>query len=193
MNIGRITSGSLKRKVILMPTSNGVRPTSDAVKGMIFNVLRHKFYVDFAETYVVDMFAGSGALGLEALSLGAQFCLFLDNSRDSILCVKKNLQSLALESRAHVYQIDIKNINLNILQNILQENILLLLDPPYNDKHLLTRALELVDSVFQNKKNVILVVETDALFESKQFETVCVKRFGKTYVTFLLFPSAPVF
>ena len=84
----RITSGIFKSRIIRAP--GGIRPTLDNVRKAIFDILRDS--VEGAE--ILDLFAGSGALGLEALSRGAGSCIFVDNSRASIKAIKENLEGL---------------------------------------------------------------------------------------------------
>ena len=90
----RITSGTFKSRMIKAP--NGIRPTLDNVRKAIFDILGGS--VEGAK--ILDLFSGSGALGLEALSRGAGSCIFVDNSRASVKAIKDNLEEFGLERAA---------------------------------------------------------------------------------------------
>ena len=83
----RIIAGDYKGRRLTSPADNRVRPTTDKVKEAIFSILTNEIY----GSYVLDLFAGSGNLGLEALSRGAEHCWFGDSSRDSIKLIRENV------------------------------------------------------------------------------------------------------
>src|SRR5436190_9794224 len=96
----RVTGGSMRGRTLLSPPSdNRVRPTSDRVRQAIFNILLHN---DFGAGFslegakVIDLFAGTGALGIEALSHGAAFTLFVDDSAESRGLIRSNVEAFAL-------------------------------------------------------------------------------------------------
>ena len=115
-------AGSLRLDV----PKTGTRPTSDRVREAIFSALETRDQVEGAR--VLDLFAGSGQLGIEALSRGAAHCDFVDNSKASITCVKKNVETCGFNDRAGIYGTDafgfIKSVNENY--------DIILLDPPFN-------------------------------------------------------------
>ena len=91
----RVISGSAKGKKLATVKGTGIRPTADKVKMALFNVLQHGVInFNFEGCNTLDMFSGSGSLGIESLSRGSEFCFFLDISRESHLICKKNLQNL---------------------------------------------------------------------------------------------------
>ncbi|MCK4386287.1 MAG: RsmD family RNA methyltransferase, partial [candidate division Zixibacteria bacterium] len=92
----RIISGEHKGRVLSSIKKAKIRPSSEKVKGSIFNVLRG----EVEGKYVLDLFAGSGNLGIEALSCGAEFVTFVDSSSQSIKIIKRNLESLNLSKRS---------------------------------------------------------------------------------------------
>ncbi len=103
----RIIAGSLKGKKLKVPTDRNIRPTSDRVREALFNVLGHGvtgFSLEGAR--VLDLFAGSGALGLEALSRGAKFCLFIDNEAASRALIRKNIEHMQLGGAAKIWRRD---------------------------------------------------------------------------------------
>ena len=98
----RIIAGKYKRKkLITLPGTEITRPTSDRVKESIFNLLQD----EIADKTILDLFAGSGALGLEALSRGAKKVVFVEDNRGAIECIKTNLLSLNAEKESfQIYQ-----------------------------------------------------------------------------------------
>ena len=96
----RITSGAFKSRIIKAP--GGIRPTLDNVRKAIFDILGGS--VEGGK--ILDLFSGSGALGLEALSRGAGSCVFVDNSRSSVKAIKENLEALAPQAGAEVIYAD---------------------------------------------------------------------------------------
>ena len=79
----RIVAGSLKGRAIVAPEGQGTRPTSDRARQAVFNVLEHAAWAEpLRDTRVMDVYAGSGALGFEAISRGAAFCLFVETDED---------------------------------------------------------------------------------------------------------------
>ena len=98
----RVITGSLKGKRLSTPDGLDVRPTPDRVKEGIFSAL----HFDLEGRRVLDLFAGSGQLGIEALSRGAANCTFVDSSTTSVKAVKKNIEACKLESVARVVQSD---------------------------------------------------------------------------------------
>jgi 16S rRNA (guanine966-N2)-methyltransferase len=103
----RITGGQFRGRALAEPPDNRVRPTSDKVRQAIFNILAHNdfgFELDGAK--VVDVFAGTGALGLEALSRGASFALFVDDSAESRALIRKNVEALNLTGVTKIWRRD---------------------------------------------------------------------------------------
>src|SRR5664279_5682669 len=99
----RITGGKLGGRRLIAPEDAGVRPTSDRTRQAIFNILRHKdFDIGFTleDAVVADLFAGTGALGIEALSHGARWCLLVDDNADSRAIQRENIDCLLYTSDA---------------------------------------------------------------------------------------------
>ena len=93
----RVISGSAKGKKLISTKNREIRPTSDKVKMAIFNILRHGVInFDFNGCYTLDLFSGSGSLGIESLSRGSEFCFFLDISHSSHQVCKKIFKAAAL-------------------------------------------------------------------------------------------------
>lgn len=136
MLTSKIINGSLKRKTIYLPDTRETRPTSGAFKKIIFDVLMHRYYVNFSECVVVDLFAGSGALGLEAVSLGCRECHFVDKSQAAIDVLRRNILALGVSDMAYVYKCGYDTF-LRGFNAIRQGRLIMFLDPPYADYHLI--------------------------------------------------------
>jgi 16S rRNA (guanine966-N2)-methyltransferase len=102
----RIVGGSHRGRRLLAPPGETVRPTSDRAREALFNILSHGQFaaagIRFAERAVLDAFAGTGALGLEALSRGAAEAFFIENDADARAVLRRNIAALGEERRAHV-------------------------------------------------------------------------------------------
>lgn len=120
----RVISGKFRGKKLFSPEGNDVRPTTDRIKETVFNILTSKS--DFENTTVLDLFSGSGALGIEALSRGATHAVFVDKSRDSFELTRKNLKHVGVEGE--VYNTDFK-IAIKKLEG--RKFNFIFLDPPY--------------------------------------------------------------
>lgn len=132
----RITGGSHRSRVIQMPKGQNVRPTSGKTRQSIFNILQK--YDLPAGTHVLDVFCGTGILGLEALSRGAKHCVFLDNSKISLTACKDNIDHLGFNEDSVVLLKDaLKPVT---RRGKLEPVSLVFIDPPY-EKGLITPSL----------------------------------------------------
>jgi 16S rRNA (guanine966-N2)-methyltransferase len=102
----RIVGGSHRGRRLLSPAGEAVRPTSDRAREALFNILSHGDFaaagLPFADRPVLDAFAGTGAFGLEALSRGASAAAFIENGREALSALRRNIAALGEEDRAHV-------------------------------------------------------------------------------------------
>ena len=122
----RVVAGSLRSRNLKAPKGNHTRPTTDKVKGAIFNMLGQFFTGGIA----LDLYAGSGGLGIEALSRGIEQCYFVDNNYQALQVVKDNLSTLKIEEQAQVFKKDASQA-LQMFVESQQRFDLILLDPPY--------------------------------------------------------------
>jgi 16S rRNA (guanine966-N2)-methyltransferase len=102
----RIVGGRLRGRVLKAPPSRAIRPTSERLRESIFDILEHRFPGQIEGARVVDLFAGSGALGVEALSRGARFALFVDNSAEARAVLRANVEALALGGVTRIWRAD---------------------------------------------------------------------------------------
>src|SRR5258706_9669570 len=137
----RITAGKFKARTLAAPGDANVRPTSDKVRQAIFNILEHRdfgFAFALMGARVVDLFAGTGAMGLEAVSRGARYCLFVDDSAVSRALIRENVEAFGLTGATKIWRRDASTLG---PLDTLAPFDLGFLDPPYR-KVLLTPALE---------------------------------------------------
>ena len=124
----RVISGKYKRRLLsLDPKADHLRPTGDRVKENLFNILQPELTI---ESVVLDLFCGSGSLGIEALSRGARHCVFVDKHPKSLSSVKNNLQSLSVPEEDYTIVSCDADSFLHHPQHFLFD--LVLVDPPYN-------------------------------------------------------------
>lgn len=132
----RVIGGSAKGRRLKAPRGPDTRPTSDLVRGAIFDILR-SMGADFSR--VLDLYAGTGALGIEALSRGADWCDFVERGQRSCQTIRENLAHTDLTARAAVHALSARQVP----DRLRGPYTLVLADPPYNDE----RALEDLDRV----------------------------------------------
>lgn len=103
----RIVSGDFRGKTLVTPPGQGTRPTSDRARQAIFNILEHAPWSEgVRDARVIDLFAGSGALGFEALSRGAAFCLFVETDEAARGAIRENVDAMGLFGRTRVHRRD---------------------------------------------------------------------------------------
>lgn len=149
----RIISGTSKGRKLVTPKSRSLRPTSDRVKESIFNILR----IEMEEKVILDLFAGTGNLGIEALSRGAKKAIFVEKGRQAIRLIQRNLHQLGLEERSEIVPKD-ANRAIGILKQREESFDVILMDPPY-EKGLIQKTLMKLKSYPIYNKESILVIE----------------------------------
>ena len=152
----RIISGSFKGKKILEPKDKKTRPLKDLTKESIFNIIRHsnKFKINFADSYVLDLFSGVGSFGIECLSRGVKKVIFIENYQGVIPLLKKNLLSLKTIQNYEIIEKDIYNENIFLELNNAFD--IIFLDPPYKDKNLEKLLNEIKDQKILNKNYTLI-------------------------------------
>jgi 16S rRNA (guanine966-N2)-methyltransferase len=181
----RIISGRLKGKKLHSLQGPTIRPTADRLRESIFNILSHRVQ----KAMVLDLFAGTGALGIEALSRGAESAVFVDNNPGAITVIKRNIKSCSFDKHARIIRWDIKK-NLNCLKSAGTAFDLVFLDPPYNQS-MVKPALFNLEQTRSLEKGARIVVEHSPLEpipeELFMFEIEDQRRYGKTVVSFLTY------
>jgi len=148
----RIISGSARGRKLKEPFGNKIRPTSDKVKESVFNIIQF----DIEGRRVLDLFAGSGQYGIEALSRGAQSVVFVDSSSESVKLIKENLKICGFSGSAYVYARDA----LRFLEAD-EKYDLIFIDPPY-DTLLAVRAVQKIVEFDKLNINGIIICELRA-------------------------------
>ncbi|MBK9248687.1 MAG: 16S rRNA (guanine(966)-N(2))-methyltransferase RsmD [Ignavibacteria bacterium] len=178
----RIISGEYKGRIITTSVPHGVRPTTDQARETIFNILAG--YVEWEEVSVLDLCAGTGALGFEALSRGAKHCDFVELNRTTARQIEETALKFSLES----YQYKVHCMDcLDYLRNYQDNNKVMVIftDPPYLKK-LLNRIVSLIDSQSILDEGIV-VAEHDAhevVLPSPNFNKFSSRKFGETIVDF---------
>ena len=185
----RIISGSFRGKKILEPSDSKTRPLKDLTKESIFNIMRHsnKFLVNLSNANVLDAFSGVGSFGLECLSIGVNNVVFIENYKQVLLILKKNL--LNLKSIRNYKIIEDNAYEINTLANINQKFDVIFLDPPYKHKDLENIFNKMKVSNILDTKGIIILhrhkKENDK-FLSK-FKLIEEKNYGISKIIFLTF------
>lgn len=102
----RIVSGKFRGRSLQAPKSQDIRPTTDRIRESLFNVISHNYGKNLDNTRVLDLFAGTGALGIEALSRGARFALFIENSIEGRGLLRQNIENFSLQGHSKVFRRD---------------------------------------------------------------------------------------
>ncbi|HHT78665.1 MAG TPA: 16S rRNA (guanine(966)-N(2))-methyltransferase RsmD [Actinobacteria bacterium] len=180
----RIISGKFKGRKLKGPSDLSIRPTLDRVKESIFNVLGSRIY----NSSVLDLFAGSGSLGIEALSRGAETVYFIDNSFDSVKLLKENLALLKdIKEEAVIRKQDVAEFLSNFNEDIFE---VIFLDPPFKiGKEYMIRVFNLLYNGGIIDKNSVIIYEF--FFKRDIEEEIClfnidkVSSFGEKKVIYL--------
>src|SRR5918994_1115631 len=133
----RVVGGRLKGRNLASPSSQAIRPTADRLRESVFNILIHAYDDPIEGARVLDLFAGTGALGIEAVSRGAAFTLFVDNGAEARALLRNNVEALGLGGVTKVYRRDATNLG---PAHPMEPFSLAFLDPPYG-KGLAEKAL----------------------------------------------------
>ena len=181
----RIIAGELKGRKLRSVRGTKTRPTADRIREAIFNILAFQIQ----DSTVLDLFAGTGALGIEALSRGAESVVFADVDNDSISVLQENIKSLSLESRTKIIRWDLTR-NLNCLGSWRSAFNLIFMDPPYN-KNIIGPTLLNLHSGQSMEKGAQIIVEHSylepILKRQLPLKISDQRRYGKTLVSFLTY------
>ena len=182
----RIVGGELRGRPITAPPGDQARPTGDRARQAVFNILEHAAWSDGVEgARVVDVFAGSGALGLEALSRGAAAALFVDKAEAALAAIRANVAALGVGARARLLKADATRLSRRLDTEAPFE--LALLDPPYG-KVLGEMALASLRGEGWLAEGAVAVLERGAdepSLTAPGFEVLDERRYGAARVWFL--------
>jgi 16S rRNA (guanine966-N2)-methyltransferase len=188
----RIVSGEFRGKTLVAPSGEATRPTSDRARQAIFNILEHAAWSrGLRGTRVIDLFAGSGALGFEALSRGAAFCLFVETDEAARGAIRQNVDAMHLFGRTRVHRRDATDLGVRPGADGPAFD-LAFLDPPYG-KGLGERALERLAAGGWLAEGAVVVFERgagEAPFAVAGYEALDARDYGAARVHFLKFARA---
>ncbi|MEP6277246.1 16S rRNA (guanine(966)-N(2))-methyltransferase RsmD [Hyphomonas sp.] len=182
----RIIAGEHKGRAIAAPKGQGTRPTGDRARESIFNMLAHADWApEIDGARVIDLFAGSGALGLEAMSRGAAFCLFVETDHGARGATRDNIETLGLFGNTRLHRRSATDLG-EKPASAGAPFTLAFLDPPYN-KGLVEPALAGLVSGKWLTDDALAVVETgvDETITPKGWETVETRDYGAARIWFL--------
>jgi 16S rRNA (guanine966-N2)-methyltransferase len=155
----RVVGGRLKGRNLASPSSSAIRPTADRLRESVFNILVHAYNDPLRGARVLDLFAGTGALGIEAVSRGAAFALFVDNGAEARALLRNNVEALGLGGVTKVFRRDATNLG---PAHPVEPFSLAFLDPPYA-KGLAEKALaSLRDGGWLTPAALVVVEEAKA-------------------------------
>ncbi|MBQ3899679.1 MAG: 16S rRNA (guanine(966)-N(2))-methyltransferase RsmD [Lachnospiraceae bacterium] len=149
----RVIAGECRSLPLKTPEGLETRPTQDRIKETLFNILQG----DIPECVFVDMFAGSGGIGIEALSRGARKAYFIDNGSAANSCILENLAFTKLQDRAIVFKQDVTSAIYNIYEKHVD---IIFMDPPY-EKGLEKGVLELLKNAKYCDEDTLIIIEAD--------------------------------
>jgi 16S rRNA (guanine966-N2)-methyltransferase len=180
----RIVGGALRGRAIIAPKSKAIRPTADRLRESLFNILIHSFDDPVTGARVLDLFAGTGALGIEALSRGAAFALFVDEGAEARALLRENVAALGLGGTSKIFR---RNATKLGEPNPLAPFSLAFLDSPYG-QGLATEALNSARAGGWLTPDALIVVEeaTKAQFATPEgFHEIDRRRYDDTEFVFL--------
>ena len=184
----RIVGGRLKGRTLASPSSRDIRPTADRLRESVFNILVHAYDDPIEGARVLDLFAGTGALGIEAVSRGASFALFVDNGAEARALLRNNVEALGLGGVTKVYRRDAANPG---PVHPMEPFSLVFLDPPYRMKLAEKALISLRDGGWLTPAALLVVEEAKAaeFVAPDGFEELERRAYDDTEFTFLRAPA----
>ena len=182
----RIISGNFKGKKILEPRDNTTRPLKDLTKESIFNIILHsnKFNIKLENSNILDLFSGVGSFGLECLSRGSYFLTFVENYKQVLTVLKKNILNLNYQDKSLIIEKNIfTNFNFNLLENKFD---IIFMDPPYKEEKISILLNKINDTNVLKSEGIIIIHrhkrEKDKF--PKEFNILEVKTYGMSKIIF---------
>lgn len=177
----RIIAGEMRGRTLYAPAGMDTRPTQDKVRESIFNILRF----DVPDARVLDLFAGSGALALEAVSRGAQSAVAVDFSRAAIDCIRRNVQAARAEDRVRILPMDYRRA-IDQLASRGERFDLVFLDPPYRMVNTGEMAAQLYEKGLLDPECLVVIEHARdvAPVLPPPFEAADERTYGQTKVLF---------
>lgn len=179
----RIISGIARGTKLYTLEGNTTRPTLDRVKESVFNIIQN----EIVDSVFLDLFSGSGSIGLEAASRGAKKVIVCDKSKDAIKIINKNIEKTHLKEKVEIYNLDYEEL----LNNRIKDNLdIIYIDPPY-DSNFAIKAIKIIVKKRLLNDNSTIIVETDEeekmLKELEKIEVSITdkRKYGRAILIFL--------
>ncbi len=185
----RVVGGRLRGRPLAGPKSQSIRPTADRLRESLFNILRHAHGDPVSGARILDLFAGTGALGIEAVSQGAAFVLFVDDGAEARALIRENVATLGLGGSSRLFRRDATKLGPT---HPVEPFSLVFLDPPYG-QNLADKALASARQGAWLSPEALIVVEeaTKARFVAPEgFSEIERRAYDDTEFVFLRFSSA---
>jgi 16S rRNA (guanine966-N2)-methyltransferase len=182
----RVVAGKFRGRTLKGPTSNSIRPTSDRLRESVFNILVHSYRDSILDVRVLDLFAGTGALGIEAISRGARFALFVEDSAEGRAIIRENVEALGLGGVTRLFRRDATKLG---DAHPVEPFSLVFCDPPYA-RGLAEKSLASArDGAWLVDEAIIVVEEaTSAKFSApEKFQELERRSYDDTEIIFLRF------
>ena len=186
----RIISGKYSGRKIITPKGKETRPTTDRFKETLFNIIENSLKIDLKEKNILDLFAGSGSLGLEAISRGAKSCVFLDKSSKAIRVIEDNINNLGLSS-SDCINIDVSKIR-KFKKNVEDKIDIIFSDPPYSKTDINEIAISNLVKNSWIRRNSYLFLETSSrrpIKDIKDFQIIDDRKIGDSLLITYLYSS----
>ena len=181
----RVVGGRLRGRALKAPQSQAIRPTADRLRESLFNILVHVYDDPLDDARVLDLFAGTGALGIEALSRGAAFVLFVDDGVEARALLRGNVEALGLGGSTRIFRRDATKLG---PAHPVEPFSLVFADPPYG-KGLAEKALASAREGGWLTPGALVVIEeaTAAFIAPEGFEELERRAYGDSELVFLTF------
>ncbi len=184
----RIISGDLKGKKILLSESKKTRPLRDLVKESIFNVINHSklISVELSNSHVLDLYSGIGSFGFECISQKAKKVVFVEEDRQALSLLNKNLTNLSVKDKIQVFDGKVEDY---LNQNIISKFNIFFFDPPFTDINYLNNIKRIKEMGIYTKNNLVIVHRERKSFEKYDqiFKTISTKNYGRSKIIFGIF------
>lgn len=179
----RIISGKARGTKLYTLEGENTRPTLDRVREAIFNIIQY----EIPESVVLDLFSGSGAIGLEFASRGSEKVYMCDNSKQAIEVINKNIEKTHLKEKVELYNCDFKQV----ISKVKEESLdIVYLDPPYKTDYIKQSLEKLLETKLINN-NTLIIAETDELekvledIKKLNLEIIDQRKYGRANIIFL--------
>ena len=186
----RIISGKYSGRKIITPKGKETRPTTDRFKETLFNIIENSLKIDLKEKNILDLFAGSGSLGLEAISRGAKSCVFIDKSSKAIKVIEYNINNLGLSSYDCI-NIDVSKIR-KFKKDVEDKIDIIFSDPPYSKTDINEIAISNLVKNSWIRRNSYLFLETSIrrpIKDIKDFQIIDDRKIGDSLLITYLYSN----